>query len=228
MPPAGIEEFFAAIDPRSPTGGAGVFCLRDEGLFEEPRKVRLLLLAGVRRVESSVRLDRAATARGVLRPHESASSVAPAGLYRYQLRGPDVPFRLFRDRTLEREYPGKVLQVERLEWPRRAGKGRISVKLRSAEAGMLFVPMTWMPGWKFRIDRGEWRPTERALHAFQALPLPKGKHMVEMRYAPWSFNLGLLGSFLGFLACLALAWIRLRRHRKKGIPSLEEGAEKSP
>ena len=83
-----------------------------------------------------------------------------------------------------------------------------------ARAGFLVLADSHDPGWRARVD-GEPAEILRANWAFRAVQVPAGRHVVELRYAPTSFRVGLaaaavvvaLGGFLG--------WRRLPR---RGAP----------
>jgi len=98
---------------------------------------------------------------------------------------------------LELDDPSRVRAVVDLERP-----------------GFLVLSDTFDPGWRARVG-GEPVEILRANWAFRAVQVPAGRHVVEMRYAPTSFRVGLaaaavvvaLGGFLG--------WRRLPR---RGAP----------
>jgi hypothetical protein len=50
--------------------------------------------------------------------------------------------------------------------------------------GFLVVSDTLVPGWTARVDDRP-APLIRADLAFRAVPVPAGRHRVEMRYDPW-------------------------------------------
>ena len=103
--------------------------------------------------------------------------------------GPAVP--------LELDDPSRVRAVVDLERP-----------------GFLVLSDTFDPGWRARVG-GEPVEILRANWAFRAVQVPAGRHVVEMRYAPTSFRVGLaaaavvvaLGGFLGW-----------RRFPRRGAP----------
>jgi hypothetical protein len=78
-------------------------------------------------------------------------------------------------------------------------------------AGMIVVVDAWDPGWHARVD-GRATDLLRANGAFRAVAVPAGRHVVEMRYRPWSVPVG-LGATLAGLLVLAVGSARLVRRR---------------
>ncbi len=70
----------------------------------------------------------------------------------------------------------------------------------------LVVANPWFPGWEVRLD-GEPVPLTLEPGDPVTVPLPPGRHRVELAYHPRSFRLGLILAALAFLVLLA----RLRR-----------------
>jgi uncharacterized membrane protein YfhO len=79
---------------------------------------------------------------------------------------------------------------------------RVVVRTDASGPSFLFMSDTWMEGWKSSID-GRTAELLRANHAFRAVRLPAGKHLVEFRYRPNSLLAGLAITLFG-LAALAL------------------------
>jgi hypothetical protein len=90
---------------------------------------------------------------------------------------------------------GRVLSLTR----RTAQWMEIMVELE--EPGLLRVAESNMPGWRAFVDGAatSWLPVDLA---FIGVPLPAGRHRVELRYAPDSFR---LGAFLTLTALLLAA-----------------------
>jgi hypothetical protein len=82
---------------------------------------------------------------------------------------------------------------------------RLQVSARADSAGYLVVLDGYAPGWRARVD-GRAAPVLRANAAFRAVPIPAGRHLVDLAYRPRSLWLGLLGTSLGVAAALVL-WI---------------------
>lgn len=92
---------------------------------------------------------------------------------------------------------------------REYGDLKVTVEADAREGGFLFLGDSYYPGWRAYVD-GREAPIYRADFLFRAVPLPAGRHMVEFRYQPDSFTLGLWisGASAGLLA-LMLLWSRL-------------------
>lgn len=81
----------------------------------------------------------------------------------------------------------------------------------AASAAYLVLTDTWFPGWRAWVDGVEtivWR----ADHAFRAVWLGPGRHEVEFRYRPVSFQIGLGLSVLAACTIAALALVRRSPH----------------
>ncbi|PYQ38143.1 MAG: hypothetical protein DMF77_24865 [Acidobacteria bacterium] len=65
------------------------------------------------------------------------------------------------------------------------------------------------PGWRATVD-GHPAPVLIANHAFMAVGLPAGSHVVELRYRPRSVALGSAASLAGLAIGVALVWKRPR------------------
>jgi hypothetical protein len=78
------------------------------------------------------------------------------------------------------------------------------VNLRaSSDGGYLVLTDAYYPGWRAYLD-GEETPVLRADYLFRAVALPPGRHLVQFRYQPESFEAGLAITRLT-LALLGLA-----------------------
>jgi hypothetical protein len=67
--------------------------------------------------------------------------------------------------------------------------GLVSVEAESA-GGYLVLTDAYYPGWRAYVD-GEEAPIYRGDYLFRAVPLPPGRHLVQFRFAPASFETGL-------------------------------------
>jgi membrane protein YfhO len=72
------------------------------------------------------------------------------------------------------------------------GYGPHAVQIRAVtdRPAYLVLTDTWYPGWAARVDGREVR-LWRANHAFRAVSVPPGEHLVEFRYEPGWLTLGL-------------------------------------
>ena len=108
----------------------------------------------------------------------------------------------------------------------RYGANRIVLVVESEAAGWLVLSDVYYPGWRASVD-GTRTPVVRADYTFRAVRVPPGEHLVEMRFVPWTWYVGLALSTLtwGCLAIGAIAKLRLLRsdlrcpsgHRRKGL-----------
>jgi hypothetical protein len=96
----------------------------------------------------------------------------------------------------------------------RDGPNRATIHVAVNAPGYLVLADTWYPGWHVTVD-GEPDEVLRANHAFRAVRLDAGTHMVEMAYRPWSAIHGLWIS-LGTLAMLVLGCIAGERIVRPG------------
>jgi hypothetical protein len=92
---------------------------------------------------------------------------------------------------------------------RQRGPQAAEVIVDAPSPALLVVRNVWDPGWRATVD-GRPTPVAVADYLLQGVPVPAGKHTVELRYDdPW-VGYGLLGSGLA-LAALAAAAFALRR-----------------
>jgi hypothetical protein len=108
--------------------------------------------------------------------------------------------------------------------PLPAGDARIEVD--SPAPALLLVRNSYGPGWRATVD-GRSRPVLPADYVLQAIPVPEGRHVVELTYVdPW-VGIGLLGSVLSLAGLLgASAFLRFRGRAGGRTPS--EDAEQQP
>jgi hypothetical protein len=81
------------------------------------------------------------------------------------------------------------------------GPNRIVVELEAAEQVLLVLSEQYLPGWSARSEAGP-LPVQRADYLLRAVPVPPGRHRVELSYWPPGLGVGLL---LGLLALLGAA-----------------------
>ncbi|MCC7021910.1 MAG: YfhO family protein [Thermomicrobiales bacterium] len=93
--------------------------------------------------------------------------------------------------------------------------GALTIATHSGAPGMLVVSEIVSNGWQATVD-GQPTPILPADHALQAIPLPAGEHVVELRYAPASLRIGLLISGIAALAVLAVFIAAAWRRRSRG------------
>ncbi len=78
------------------------------------------------------------------------------------------------------------------------------LRVTSSGAAVLVVASQVFPGWEATID-GRPTPIRPANLAMRAVVVPDGTHLVEFRYRPGSFRLGLLLCLIGLVALAARA-----------------------
>lgn len=117
--------------------------------------------------------------------------------------------------------------------PEKADDGSVSIAWKHSERasidvdagaspGLVVVSSTWYPGWRARVDGVE-TPVFRTDHAFLGIPVPRGLHHVELRYAPGAFSLGLYVSLVSAAALsfgLTAGWHSRRRRRARASSAL--------
>jgi hypothetical protein len=80
----------------------------------------------------------------------------------------------------------------------------VSIDVDAAAPALVVLSQTYYHCWHAYID-GQRAPLLRANYAFQAVPVPAGKHQLRLVYQDASFRLG-AGISLTVLAGLAIAW----------------------
>jgi len=88
--------------------------------------------------------------------------------------------------------------------PTFVGPDRISYRVSAPEGGYFVHVANLLPGWHATVD-GRETPILLANALFRAVPISPGDHMVELRYQPFSIDLGLrLTLFALTVAALSL------------------------
>jgi hypothetical protein len=83
---------------------------------------------------------------------------------------------------------------------------RIAIDAVASERGWLVLVDAWDPGWSARVD-GAPAPLERANVAFRAVPIPAGRHRVELRYRPAGLVSALAVSLASWVVLVVGAWL---------------------
>jgi hypothetical protein len=86
---------------------------------------------------------------------------------------------------------------------RRTGN-TLTVQVAAANESMLFISQNYYPGWKAKVN-GVQAKVHRLDYTFTGVVVPKGLSLIELRYRPMSFKLGLLVSLFGIITTLGLA-----------------------
>lgn len=92
---------------------------------------------------------------------------------------------------------GATIDVE-LDQP-----GRFRVRVTAPAGGWLVVTEVFYPGWRARVNGGDVE-VQRAFGAMQAVRVPGGVSVVDLRYRPASVGWGLAGGALGLMMVVAL------------------------
>lgn len=87
---------------------------------------------------------------------------------------------------------------------------RVVVRTRGRAAGILVLADAWFPGWQVTVD-GETAEVLRADTALRGVQVPAGESVVEWRYRPRSFRLGVAAGAVAGLALAAALAVASRR-----------------
>ncbi len=103
----------------------------------------------------------------------------------------------------------------------RQGVNSASVTVRSSRPGFLVIPDMWDPGWSATVN-GVRTPVQRADFNEQAVRIPAGRSIVQLRYSPVGLAKGLVLSIASAAICVlilvlsVMAWMRRRRPTDAG------------
>jgi hypothetical protein len=92
------------------------------------------------------------------------------------------------------------------------GDDRVVVRARAQRSGLLVLNDTQYPGWRATVD-GRPAPVKRVDYVLRGIPLPAGRHTVELRYEPLTWRIGCLVSVFATIGLAAAAALGLRRRR---------------
>lgn len=84
---------------------------------------------------------------------------------------------------------------------------RFRLDVSAARAGYVVVPMQYLPGWRAHVD-GVRASIQLAHGVLPAVPVPRGRSVVEFTYEPPSWRLGALLSTTSLLILLVVTWRR--------------------
>ncbi|MGQ9673013.1 MAG: YfhO family protein [Candidatus Aminicenantales bacterium] len=98
-------------------------------------------------------------------------------------------------------------------------QGRAWYSVETPADALLIVPGNYAPGWRAWVDGKPTKVLEANLFS-KAIPIPRGGHLIEIRYLPLSFFWGAIISFLSlalvFAALLAFSIRRRLREKSSG------------
>jgi hypothetical protein len=92
----------------------------------------------------------------------------------------------------------------------RFGVNAVDAEVNATEPSLVVVAQTYYHDWQAQID-GRPAPLLRANVAFQAVPMPAGRHRLHIYYRDRAFEIGATISLIAWLACLSAV---LRRRRQ--------------
>ncbi|MDB6032783.1 MAG: hypothetical protein JWM16_3121 [Verrucomicrobiales bacterium] len=100
----------------------------------------------------------------------------------------------------------------------------IQVEAEADSATMLVVAQSFHPGWQATVD-GKPVPLWKANYAFQALELPQGRHLVQLRYREPLLGIGTAITGVSLGVCLMLFLLHPKRKPQQGLESREREPE---
>jgi hypothetical protein len=89
---------------------------------------------------------------------------------------------------------------------------KVTITIACNQAGFLFLSDTYYPGWKAYID-GKRTTIYRANYYFRAVQIKKGKHIVEFKYLPESFIIGVIGTFISIIFIIGFFCLTYKKVR---------------
>jgi hypothetical protein len=96
-----------------------------------------------------------------------------------------------------------------------AGFNTYVVRANATEQSVLVFADTYYDGWRAFVDGAE-VPIIRANHAFKAVQVGPGPHLVRFVFDPWSFRLGAMLSGVGLaIVVVLLGWSGVRAWRQR-------------
>jgi hypothetical protein len=85
----------------------------------------------------------------------------------------------------------------------------VDADVTAAEPSLVVIAQTYYTNWRAFVD-GQPAPLCRANDAFQAVPVPAGRHHIRLAYVDWAFRVGAMVSLVTLMACLA-GWMRMAK-----------------
>jgi len=83
--------------------------------------------------------------------------------------------------------------------------GHVEISVESQNGGWLVMRDVWYPGWQASVDNVRVE-IFRADYLFRAVPVLGGEHLVEFKYRPTSFTIGIIFSMIGVAVIIFLNW----------------------
>ncbi|MDD5309867.1 MAG: YfhO family protein [Deltaproteobacteria bacterium] len=91
---------------------------------------------------------------------------------------------------------------------------RVGIRAEAASRAVLVLSDVLLPGWTATVD-GRQAPMVHANRVMRGVPVPPGRHTIEMRYLPGSFVAGSVVSAISIAALGLVAAIARRRSRRR-------------
>jgi hypothetical protein len=111
--------------------------------------------------------------------------------------------------------PGPAGEVSKERWQ----ANRVDLELHARRPSMLVVSQSWFPGWKARVD-GRDVPTVRVDGVVTGVPVPAGRHVVELDYQAPGLVTGAGISLFAVAALTALVLLERRFGGLRAVPRL--------
>lgn len=105
------------------------------------------------------------------------------------------------------------------------GRQSVDAQVEAAEPSLVVVAQTYYHHWRAFVD-GQPVPLLRANGAFQAVPMPAGRHHLHLAYQDRTFQIGMIISAATGLGCLMVGWVL--RARPPSLRKNEPGAASLP
>lgn len=99
-------------------------------------------------------------------------------------------------------------------WTERS-PNRLALSVTTERPALLVIADNWFPAWKATVD-GESADVLRAYHTLRAVPVPAGRHTVEMVYESGIARLGLWLTILLSLGLIGATGTQVVRERRSG------------
>jgi hypothetical protein len=96
---------------------------------------------------------------------------------------------------------------------------RITVSARTVRPSFLVLSEVFYPGWEAWVN-GRQTPVLQGDYILRAVPLPEGRHTVELRFRPQDFRWGLTVSLLSLAAIAALLIVTRRSDKARRGPDI--------
>lgn len=116
--------------------------------------------------------------------------------FKKNLTQDNKPLLLIEEEDFPKSYLGETKILKDADYQLLENKDEyLKIITNTKKGGILYLAETFYPGWQAYIDG---KPTKiyHANLAFKAIILPKGKHLVEFKYFPQSFFLGIVSSLI--------------------------------